>query len=1085
MVPSAPKSKLPAFLPWLDTQGNLTFQKGNLPSRSFFIPFSSESKALNFWTSRSAHRMDPWEESDLAMSLNGVWEFCFFDHVPNETPEHLFSSKDKSHGSYNWSLLPVPSNWQMHGFGQPIYTNIRYPFECNPPLVPFNNGNETGLYRRTIVIPELWQEKSVRIRLDGVDSAYRIWANGFELGCYANTYSPAEFDLSPFLKETSQLEIWIMVQRWTPFSYLEDQDCWRLAGIFRDVTLICTPRCHIENFNITANAHGQFKTDITVAGSPQKLKHAVWDLNGTLLTATETTEVQNGQHSFQNEFLDPQVWSPEKPHLYLYTCSVFDEQGLESFSFGKRFGFRTSEIGKNCYLLNGVPFRIKGVNRHEFHPTLGRALSIAEIACDLTLMKQHNLNSLRTSHYPNHPWTYELCDELGLLVMNEANIETHELWQWKNIQLANDHRFASAMIHRVQSLFTRDKNCTSVCIWSLGNEAGFGQTLQTAGHWLKETDLTRPVHYEGRCPYEPLGLPSFDFISNMYASIEDIVELNRIDPSRPIVICEYAHSMGNSTGNFWKYWNIFDKVSDYPNIQGGFIWDFADQGIRRKNNTDFAYGGDFQDSPNDGNFCFNGLFFSDRSPSPSAREVQKVLEPVDIKCISKPSVSSCVETKGFKIQLTNKFFFSKLEGQKISWTLQSIAGETLSQGLQNLPSLSPQTSIVVDINLDANSLRALRDHCDLSDELWLTVTLRQTQHQLGIQSGSVLGSKQITLQSKTVTINEISDCDHTNTNAKKSNFEQKPQSLASLPLTLRTIHFCADFNSNGQLNTLWHKETPLFVGDIEPCLWRAPLDNDGGWGAKFSGDQRKAHQKEMYLVEWQQHDLQNLRSRVLSAETKNLAEGETLMLRQGAFSTADNIQRLFPWKIELIFSESEPSFEVTLEIENSLHGKIQTLPRVGLSMKISALYSLFSWSGRGPNQSYPDRKSGELLGVHSMRVRDNHVNYPKPQDNGLHVDTRQLTLKSLCGKNIIITSECTQFAFNVQHYSPWDLSIAKHPSDLQQHDEVFLNLDVAHLGVGGDDSWSPRTHPEFLVNCPSYFCRFKFTLNSNTNWLRK
>ena len=1063
-----------------DSNRSIPFGWGTLPLRSSFLPFSSEQRALDFWIGRSARHVDPLAESDRILRLGGVWDFLFFDEIPQSDPVSLFSNPSFSH---RWGLLKVPSNWQLEGSGKPIYTNIKYPFPCDPPHIPWAQGNETGFFRRTVQLPEGWTEGDVHLRFEGVDSAFRLWVNGEEIGCYANTYGPSEFDITRFFRKgteaRSEVELWIMVHRWTPLSYLEDQDCWRLSGIFREPYLIHKPRAGLRDFKIRAKMGGAFESLVEVDSKVASVRAAIWDLSGRCLhfKTIETVETEQSQGGVEEaahgsqmlrlNFNDSSLlnWSPENPHLYLWTITCFDSTGSETESVGKRFGFRTSEIKDSCYLLNKEPIRIKGVNRHEFHPQLGRALGIAEIAHDLILLKQHHFNALRTSHYPNHPWTYELCDELGILVMDEANIETHELWQWNGVQLAEDAKYTSAFLHRVQSLYERDKNATCVGMWSLGNEAGYGKSLKLAEEWLRNAD-TRPIHYEGRFPYEMRSLPPCDFISNMYPSVDDIVHLHQADPSRPVVICEYSHSMGNSTGNFWKYWDLFDDVANYRNVQGGYLWDFVDQGIARPGHSDLAYGGDFGDIPNDGNFCFNGIFFSDRSPTPSAREVRKVLEPVDIELISAAMTGKTQPV--CRVKLRNKNFFQNLKDHRFEWSCENNIGQTMAQGQFPISDLPPQSSREVEISFTQSSFVSLKQET----EIWLNVSLKNPQGSLWSAPGFVVGSAQFQIPEQALSINALQhkelpkELDQRNTgdglSAAQALFET--DSLTQLPRVVRTTNSTWAFGDNGDIRAAWFGSVPVLCSDILPCLWRAPIDNDGGWGAKFDGQPANPGQKEMYTVEWQRFELEHLKPVVESI--RFVQHKDSWVFRRKGFFSGSSGGLLFPW--EMAITLSEQSFQVDFSLQNTLSENVQTLPRVGISFQVPSQFSLLRWFGRGPYQSYPDKKSSEQFGLYNCRVHDNHVNYPKPQENGLHSDTHWMALHSSFGNTLKVTSFQQDFFFNAQNYSPWDLGRASHPSQIKKRDEVFVNLDLSHLGVGGDDSWSPKTHSEFLVNKTSY-----------------
>ncbi|NES81856.1 MAG: DUF4981 domain-containing protein [Moorea sp. SIO2B7] len=661
---------LRAIYPEVEWQNPRIIGINKEPGHATLIPFSNEQDALTCERSNSEN----------FILLNGAWDFQFKES-PLQVKQEFYNNDE------DWDKIEVPSNWQLKGYGTPIYTNIKHPFPANPPYVP-KDKNETGLYRRYFTLPPTWNDKQVFIHFDGVQSAFYLWINGKKVGYSQGSMTPAEFNLNSYLKEEKN-QVAVQVIRWSDGSYLEDQDFWRLSGIYRDVFLFATPQVAIRDF---------FAKSTLDSSSQNGVLDLAIDVHNYSLKVAENYTVQVKVYENNNQLLFSQIvnvpnliypkteiklrlnkiikqikpWSAEQPNLYKLTLSLIDTKGKEINVVSSKLGFRTIEIKNGQLLVNGIPVLIKGVNRHEFNPDNGRVITKEDMICDLKLLKQHNFNAVRTSHYPNVPLWYELCDEYGIYVMDEANIESHELWEWKDVILADNPDYYESFIARGVSMVERDKNHPSIIIWSLGNESGIGKAIRDMATEIKKIDNSRPLHYEGRKPYKMRSLPEFDFISNMYVGIEDMIYLTQKEPTRPVILNEYSHSMGNSTGNFNKYWALIENPK-YPRIQGGFIWDWVDQGIRKRTDDGveyFAYGGDFGDTPNDKNFCANGLLLPDRTPYPALLEVKKVQEFIDV--IPDDILAG-------KVIIKNKYHFTNLNFVTLKWILLE-DGYTLQTG---------------------------------------------------------------------------------------------------------------------------------------------------------------------------------------------------------------------------------------------------------------------------------------------------------------------------------------------------------------------------------------------------------------------
>ncbi|NJK84726.1 MAG: hypothetical protein HC906_00825 [Bacteroidales bacterium] len=541
-----------------------------------FVPYKNASSALSFRP----------EESDYYLSLNGNWRFLFLTNPVKNNPEFFRLEFDDK----LWDTIEVPSNWQVKGYGTPVYTNINHPFKADPPSIPHEN-NETGLYRKQFDVPQNWGSKRVYIHFAGVQSAFYVWLNGELVGYSEGSMTPAEFDITDFLNKDENI-LALKVLNWSDGSYLEGQDFWKIAGIFRDVYLYAEPELAIRDYHIITDFDENYKNaflsvNVKVKNNarsdskPNTMLLSVLDEENKEILKRKTTI--SGIHSgktvdflFGDSILAPNQWSDEIPYLYKVVLSLVDEKNDTTEVVASKFGFREVEIKNAQILLNGKPVYFKGVNRHEIMPDRGRAITKEVMLKDVLIMKQHNINAVRTSHYPNHPHWYELCDEYGILVFDEANIESHELWANYKYYVGEKSEWENALVDRGMSMVERDKNHPCIIAWSLGNETGTGRNFDILADKIREKDPTRPIHYESQNPAYEKVPAKYDIGSAMYPSPHpnlyteryDMVELAYVDSTRPVVICEYAHAMGNSLGNFYKFWETFEK---YPNLQGGFI----------------------------------------------------------------------------------------------------------------------------------------------------------------------------------------------------------------------------------------------------------------------------------------------------------------------------------------------------------------------------------------------------------------------------------------------------------------------------------------------------------------------------------
>ncbi|WP_373330982.1 glycoside hydrolase family 2 TIM barrel-domain containing protein [Salmonirosea aquatica] len=677
-----------AQAPLPDWENPEIISKNTERPRASFTPYPSEQEAL------AAAR-----NSAFVKSLNGTWKFKWVSH-PSKVPPDFFQPTTSTD---SWDNLPVPSNWQVVGaregraYDPPIFSNIRYPFEATPPKITADT-NATGLYRTTFTVPADWEQKPLFLHFGGVQSACSVWLNGQPLGYHEDGMVPFEFDISTLVKNGPNT-LAVQVINWSDGSYLEDQDFWRLSGIFRDVYLLSRPPVHISDFVVQTDLDDSYRDANLKVGIYAKnftkqaqygyqLITTLYDAAGAVVIPAAPRTIgmldPTGELPIRLELPvpTPQKWSAETPYLYKLTLQIVNPDGQVMEAISQPVGFREIKITGGQLLVNGKAILIKGVNRHEFDPETGRVISRETMIRDITLMKQHNINAVRTSHYPNAAEWYDLCDEYGLYVMDEANIETHELW-YKKIILADKPEWKTAFLARGRAMVERDKNHPSVIVWSLGNESGNGANFTAMANYIRLADPTRPIHYEGRANYGPTTLSSFDIISVMYPTTESMIELVKKDPERPLIVCEYAHGMGNSLGNLQEYWDVIER---YPTMQGGFIWDWVDQGLAQKTADGRTYWNhvNYIDGANAG----DGLVNPDRTPQPEINEVKQVYQYV------KFDLPDTLSSSPKPIKLRNAYTFQSLSPFKLVWTLQE-NGKTIQEGtLANLTAAAGETQEV-------------------------------------------------------------------------------------------------------------------------------------------------------------------------------------------------------------------------------------------------------------------------------------------------------------------------------------------------------------------------------------------------------
>jgi beta-galactosidase len=947
-----------------------------------------------------------WSRSDApVLELSGEWRFRL---SPRADLDDGFAAP--SFDDAGWDRLPVPSHWQLHGHGAPAYTNVVYPFPVDPPHVP--TDNPTGDYRVGFRLPSGWDAERTVLRFEGVDSCCRTWLNGRELGSSTGSRLPVELDATAALQDGDNL-LAVRVHQWSAGSYLEDQDMWWLSGIFREVRLLARPAGAIGDWFVHAGydhqtGAGTLRVDTDV---PARLR--VPEL-GVDVAAGETVRL---------EAVEP--WSAETPRLYDGQLASAGER------VALRIGFRTVAVRDGLLTVNGRRVLFRGVNRHEFHPDLGRAVDEDVMLADVLLMKRHNLNAVRTSHYPPHPRFLELCDEHGLYVVDECDLETHgfEPLGWR-ANPADDPRWRDALVDRMARMVERDKNRPSVVLWSLGNESGTGANLAAMAAWARRRDPSRPLHYEG-----DRACADVDVYSRIYPAHAEVDRIGRreeeplADPvldarrrAMPFILCEYGHAMGNGPGGLWEYQELFER---HPRCQGGFVWEWIDHGLRahtKDGREFFAYGGDFGEPLHDGNFVADGLLFPDRTPSPGLAELKKVVEPVRIT--ADPSGG---------IRITNLHTFRDLAHLRFDWTLES-EGVAVASGRLQVPSLGPGDSATVP----------LPDLPPTTAETWLTVrALLATDHPWA-PSGHEVAWGQLLV-----------------TPPRPAEARPRPPPSPPAPGTLEP-HPPTPGRPVGQATPTPEMAPRIALGpgvvdrgdgrlrrlgDLEVegprlDLWRAPTDNDEG------------HHGEVALAPvWRRVGLHRLEHRVDRVAVED--DGLVVHARVAPAGTDLGVAATYRW------SAVPGGLRLVLEVAPEGEWPCP-LPRIGLRMAVPAGLRLVEWFGRGPGEAYADTGRAARVGRFAASVEELQTPYLYPQENGNRAGVRWATLGDGRGNGIRVEGEPT-FDLTVRPWTSEQLDQARHPTDLRPDGRIWVNLDRAQQGIGSA-SCGPGVLPGYRLD---------------------
>lgn len=990
---------------------------------AWFIPYENIEKA------REANPLN----SKYYKLLNGDWKFRFFES-PRNTTENFFET---GFSDSDWKTIKVPSDWQFEGYDYPIYTNMAYPHKVDPPFI-HDQYNPTGLYRTNFSVPEDWSDRKVFITFGSVNSALYLWINGNYVGYSEDTKTPAEFDITKYIKNGENL-LAAKIIRWTDASYLEDQDFFRLSGIERDVFLISTPETRIKDYKVNAGLDSTFKNGIfkiNVKLLSEKSENLsvlcrIKDNGKTIFEDNKNVQIPENI-AFETKLSNVKQWSAEFPNLYQLEIELKEgENTLQAVS--QFIGFREVQIKNGILLVNGVPVTIRGVNLHEHHQYNGHVLDFETRLKDITVMKQNNINAVRTSHYPQDPVWYDLCDKYGLYVIDEANIESHGIGYDRDKTLANKPSWLGAHMYRTQNMVERDKNHPCIIIWSLGNEAGNGYNMYNTYNWIKNYDPTRVVQYEGaRLEFNT------DIYCPMYASMEHMEDYAVKHSDRPLIQCEYAHAMGNSLGNFQDYWNLIYK---YKNLQGAFIWDWVDQGFVKTTDDGkkfWTYGGDYgpENVPSDGNFCQNGVVHPDRTPHPSLFEMKKVYQPVYFKDI---------DLVTGKLGVINHYNFSNLNRLNYYWIIEA-NGKQIEKSPVFSISADAGKSTVATLNLP-------KIKPAVNTEYYLNIyAVTKTADGL-LPAGHIVAYEQFRLP----VYNQIHVSFPTNSVLNYVNTDSV--------IEISGNGFSMSFNKKtGWLSSYKLNNNEMLLEAFKPDFWRAPTDNDFG------------NQMQIRCKIWKDIDK---KFKVKRIDVSNDVPGKVTILTSfdiTGMTTERGSKHLTAELNYDIFSDGTIKINSFFKINDN---KLPEIPRIGFSTRIPGNFNNLQYFGRGPHENYIDRKTSALVGLYSSKADEQYFAYSRPQENGYKTEVRWATLTNnegigfkAAGEPFISTSA---MPYSTEDFDEGDQKKNRHTIDVVKRDYIEWHVDLMQMGVGGDNSWGAKPHDEYMIMPGIYTFNFVIT----------
>lgn len=963
-----------------------------MPARAHFLTFPSKEKAL-LNNNRYTHAFK---------NLNGIWKFMFLD-APEYSPEGFFNS---DFDVTKMDDITVPGNWQLQGYGKMHYSDLWYNFPINPPYVP--TENPTGIYKRTFFVEESYRDKKIIIRFCGVDSAYHLWINGKEVGYSKVARNESEFDITDLIRVGEENDVTVRVYQWSDGTYLEDQDMWWESGIFRDVELIGVPKDGINDYKVIADLDDEYKNGIFKVEAflrTTKEVNVTFELvdAGENTVFTKTVVAKEGKACIDEVIADVNHWTAETPYLYKLFMTVEDDGQIVEV-IPQNVGFRNIRLNGETFLVNGVAIKFKGVNRHDYSPQNGRVVSREEIEKDIILMKQFNINAIRTSHYPNSYYLYDLCDEYGMYLIAETDLECHgfELtgdYKW----ITDDPSWELAYVSRMTRMIERDKNHPAIIFWSLGNESAFGCNFRKMTDVAHEMDPTRLVHYEGDFDVE-----SADVYSTMYTWIEnpkkpylmkDIIEKSK----KPHIHCEYCHAMGNGPGNLKDYQ---DLVYAHDKLQGGFVWEWFDHGIESFTESGekyYRYGGDFGDDPSNKDFCIDGLIMPDRTPSPGLYEYKKVIEPI---------TTTAVDIQKGIINLLSRYDFANLDRFNLVYKVME-DDVILQTGFMAVPSIEARANKDITLPYDLSVIKVKP-----GAHYYVNISYQLREDTSYASSGHELATAQFELP------------------LYKEGIVVRPEGILNVEKEHTTLHvkganFSLDFNLvNGILMNIVRDGMQVLSKGPRLTLWRAPISNDMEIIDKL---------KKVYFLHLEHEVVMNINYHM---------EGNILKVEVDTINSTTN--SAWHFKTKYVYTVC-PSGDILIDVEGTPSGRVDLapdmLPRIGVSMHLDKSMEHVRYFGMGPGENYADSKEAAQMGLYANTVDGLFTNYVIPQENGNHMGCKWVSMTNDRGMGLLASTE-GDFNFSASWYEDKDLDDAKHTCDLVKRDYIVFNVDYKQNALG-------------------------------------
>lgn len=930
-----------------------------------------------------------YKDSQKKISLNGEWDFKYVD-APELSPEGF----EQSGACEGWDKIDVPSVWQLRGYDKMHYTDVLYPFPVNPPHVP--DENPTGIYKKTVVLDEQWMEKDTVLKFHGVDSAFDVWVNGKHVGFGKVSRLPSEFDITGFVK-TGENDITVRVYKWSDGTYLEDQDMWWLSGIYRDVELINEEKNAVLDLRVNGTLDDSYKNGFFTAGITMKQAgtNLGWKLSYKGKTVLEGELVSEGKDiCIEAEIPEVHTWTAETPELYEFTVMT------ENQEVTVRCGFRKIEIKDKNFRVNNQVILLNGVNHHDYNPREGRRVTREQMESDIRLMKQYNINAVRCSHYPANEYFYDLCDEYGLYVINEADLECHGFeWVENYTWITDDETWKDAYVDRSVRMVKRDRNHPSIIMWSMGNESAFGCNFRSAAEAIRELDDTRLVHYEGDFEAEVT-----DVYSTMYTRLKGLKEIAeyQIKGDKPHVMCEYGHAMGNGPGGLKAYQDMYRK---YKRLQGGFLWEWYDHGIytEEKDKKYYKYGGNYGDFPTNGNFCIDGILMPDRTPSPGMEEYKQIIAPVEI---------TAVEGSMNKLQIRNYYDFLNLDTTTLYWEVKA-EDQTIQDGIVEGLSVAPHEGKIITLPITAFELQENTDY-------YLNLTVCQKEERNYAPAGYEIKKVQIPMQIRKdgFSVRETAD--------------KLQVTEGQGGLTVENSRVTAKFSTVfGKLISFGKDGKEYLTEGPRMNVYRATIDND-------------MYKKEDWMNKY------FIQKPVEETEYVScLKEDDKVIVQIGTFFSCYNQS----WGFECDYTYTVYSCgQMKVEIQGKAvqRGKLEPafLPRIGVIMKGNKNFQKAMWYGMGPGESYVDSKAASIMGIYENTVDGMMTDYVFPQENGHHEQVKWFRIGD--GKDGLLCKMEEKLGLNLANYTDESLEKAQHPFEIEKADDVIIHLDYRQSGLGSN-----------------------------------